>query len=502
MQRVRIAAWAGRVVSVCLVLGAAKVGGRHRAAAPLTLGCLVVVFAMAAADRAMAANECGAVNKNSSPGLDTAVCTATSGTGNPYAAGISYNENTTGLPVNDLTVELSGSSPGAVAVNASGMGVSVTGALNHNVTVDIDAGASVTATTDAVVLAGSGAARGSVNNQGTISGGTSGISVSSSIPVSIFDSGSITGGSKAIDLSGNIAGNTVALAPGFSITGNVVGQGTDTLQLGGTGTGTFDLSNIGASAQYRGFSIFQVTGGTWVATGTGNQSWSIAGASTLQLGNGASAGSITGSIADNGSLTVSGPGPVTLPGNISGTGTFAQTGGTVVLTGANTYSGATTISGGTLAVAGNYGTIGNSASVTLANSGAALDLSAIYSTSGGIIQNLTGVSGTTVNLGSTGFIEVNLSTSTTFAGVIQGTGNEDLSTSALMFNGNRNTLTLDGTNTYTGGTFVYSGTLAIGPGGSVASSGEVSLIGAGATLDISGGGNQTVQELTGNAGPP
>ena len=102
--------------------------------------------------------------------------------------------------------------------------------------------------------------------------------------------------------------------------------------------------------------------------------------------------------------------------------------------------------------------IGNSASVTLANSGATLDLSAVHSTSGGIIQNLSGVSGTTVNLGSTGVIEVNLSTSTTFAGVIQGTGNEDLSTSALMLNGNGNTLTLDGTNTYTGGTFVIGGT--------------------------------------------
>jgi len=203
----------------------------------------------------------------------------------------------------------------------------------------------------------------------------------------------------------------------------------------------------------------------------------------------------------SGSVTFNQSTAQTLGNEITGSGSVLQDGaGMLVLTGFNTYAGATTISSGTLAVAGNFGSIGNSASVTLANSGATLDLSAVHSTSGGIIQNLSGVSGTTVNLGSTGFIKVNLSTSTTFAGVIQGTGNEDLSTSALMLNGNGNTLTLDGANTYTDGTFVIGGTLAIGPGGSVASSGEVSLLGAGATLDISGGGNQTVKNLTGNPG--
>lgn len=51
------------------------------------------------------------------------------------------------------------------------------------------------------------------------------------------------------------------------------------------------------------------------------------------------------------------------------------------------------------------------------------------------------------------------------------------------------TVTLTGANTYTGGTTINSGTLAIGAGGSLASTGAVNLAGAG-TLDISAGGSR------------
>ena len=61
------------------------------------------------------------------------------------------------------------------------------------------------------------------------------------------------------------------------------------------------------------------------------------------------------------------------------------------------------------------------------------------------------------------------------------------------------TLLLTGANTYTGATDIDSGTLAIGAGGSIATSSRVGLSG-GTTFDISQGGNQTIKDLQGVVG--
>ncbi len=83
----------------------------------------------------------------------------------------------------------------------------------------------------------------------------------------IFNSGTITGsGGTAVSIG--LGGVTFELGPGYAITGNVVGNGSDTFALGGTGSGSFNLSSIGASAQYRGFNTYQVVGGTWTPSGS------------------------------------------------------------------------------------------------------------------------------------------------------------------------------------------------------------------------------------------
>ena len=62
------------------------------------------------------------------------------------------------------------------------------------------------------------------------------------------------------------------------------------------------------------------------------------------------------------------------------------------------------------------------------------------------------------------------------------------------------TLTLSGANTYSGGTTINAGTLALGAGGSLAAAGDVTL-GAGAGFDISGAGSsQTIGALNGAGG--
>ena len=70
--------------------------------------------------------------------------------------------------------------------------------------------------------------------------------------------GTIIGtGGTAIEFAGS--GNTLTLGAGYLISGIVDPlSGSNTFQLGGTGSDAFDLSPIGATARYRGFTIFNV----------------------------------------------------------------------------------------------------------------------------------------------------------------------------------------------------------------------------------------------------
>jgi hypothetical protein len=105
-----------------------------------------------------------------------------------------------------------------------------------------------------------------VSNSGTI-GGVTGI-VTTTGSTSVFNSGTISGsGGTAIQFAGN--GNTLTIAPTSVITGNAVGVGADTFQLGGTGTGSFNANLIGPAGQYRGFASYnKVDASIWTLTGT------------------------------------------------------------------------------------------------------------------------------------------------------------------------------------------------------------------------------------------
>src|SRR5690606_16647081 len=61
-------------------------------------------------------------------------------------------------------------------------------------------------------------------------------------------------------------------------------------------------------------------------------------------------------------------------------------------------------------------------------------------------------------------------------------------------------LTLSGANSYTGGTTIQAGTLALGAGGSLSATSALNLSDAGSTFDMSSGGNQTLGALLGAAG--
>jgi uncharacterized protein with beta-barrel porin domain len=164
----------------------------------------------------------------------------------------------------------------------------------------------------------------SIINTGTINvgAGSTGILVSGN--GTVFNSGTINAatGFAAIELCG--CGNSVlTLGPGSVINGLVLGSGTDTLQLGGTGKDTFNLSLIGTGLQYEGFSTFnKVDSSNWTVTGTGAQDWNVLGG-TLSVN-----GTINGLVTVNAGGTLGGTGRidnvavnggVLAPGNSIGT---------------------------------------------------------------------------------------------------------------------------------------------------------------------------------------
>ncbi|MBR0715079.1 autotransporter domain-containing protein [Bradyrhizobium liaoningense] len=203
--------------------------------------------------------------------------------------------------------------------------------------------------------------------------------------LTIINSGSISGGwndgstrANAITFIGG--SNVLELWAGSVINGNVVGTGTDTFRLGGSTDSTFDVSSIGAAAQYQGFSSFVKTGtGTWTLTGTTTATtpWTI-NQGTLAVSSDASLGDASGGLSFGGgtlqvladfttsrTITLNAGGgtfdtngyTATLAGAIDGAGGLTKIGsGTLVLNGIGLYSGATIVNGGVLDIEGTITT--------------------------------------------------------------------------------------------------------------------------------------------------
>ncbi|MCK1287277.1 autotransporter domain-containing protein [Bradyrhizobium sp. 44] len=192
-----------------------------------------------------------------------------------------------------------------------------------------------------------GGAGGSGGLAGTFFGiagatGLGGAGVSGS-NLAIINSGTITGGfsgdgstrANAITFSGG--SNVLELWAGSTIIGNVVGAGSDTFRLGGANNAGFDVSTLGATAQYQGFSTLVKTGSSvWTLTGTTTAAapWTV-NAGTLN---------VDGSIATS-SLIV-----VNAGGRLTGSGTL---GNTQVNSGGLFLAGTVAVPGTSTTVAGN-----------------------------------------------------------------------------------------------------------------------------------------------------
>lgn len=365
-----------------------------------------------------------------------------------------------------------------------------------------------------------------VINSGSITGGSSGNAGTGSSPttggtagdagvailgadLTVINSGTISGGlqaggsttANAITFTGGI--NVLEIQAGSVITGNVVGTGTDTFRLGGATDSTFDVSSIGPSAQYQGFSTFVKTGtSTWTLTGTTTAAtpWSI-NQGTLEVSSDDALGAASAGISFGGGtlrflagfttsriITLNSGGgsfdtngnDATLAGDIAGAGGLTKTGlGILSLSGAGSYTGATNVDAGTLQ-AGAAGAFSSASAFTVAT-GATLDLNGFNQA----IGSLAG--GGAVTLGAAILTTGADDGSTVFSGTISGSGG--------LTKAGSGTMRLTGTNTYTGATIVDGGVLDVE--GTLGGSSAVT-VNAGGTL--SGAGLVDPLTVTINAG--
>ena len=389
-----------------------------------------------------------------------------------YSGNISGNGSLTLGGGSSSSLTLSGNntySGGTTIVNNGGTGISL--------------GANNALGTGTLTL-GNGSTLGRLHLRGynqTITGLSMGTSTN------VIESAGTTGGAIGTLTINLASGNTSTTTPSFFFRDGTGGK----LALVKTGAGTLDFSVFNTAAGAMNYSGgLTVNDGTFTyssqnsTAGLGNSTAGgiiTLGGGTLSY-NGTAGSSVT--IANNMTLTAStastlnnANGTVNVTGTISGSGNLIKTGaGTLALSAANTYSGNTTVANGTLTLSGS-GTLGTS---TISITGGTLDLggSSITNTFSSI------TAGTLVN----GTI-TNNNANYAFQG---GNVNANLAgTNTSLTKTGSDTLTLNGTNSYTGATTISAGNISISSASALGSTSGVNLANN-TTLIYTGGSASTL----------
>ncbi len=309
----------------------------------------------------------------------------------------------------------------------------------------------------------------------TSSGGTAS-SISGPVALSGVRTFTVNAGGATSDL--NMTGI-------ISSSGSLVKAGGGAMTLGGANTYTGSTTvNAGA---------LRISSGTAIADASTVTLADVAGASlvvvsaTETIGSLAGGGTTGGNVTlGTGALTVGGAASNTYAGTISGAGGITKAGtGTQTLTGTNVYAGATTINAGTLRATGGAAIPDASAVVTANVASAVLDLGGSSETIGSLAGGGTLGGGVTLGAGALSVGANNSSTS--YAGVISGTGGVTKVGSG--------TQTFTAAHTFSGALAVTGGTLTLaGATGTAASATSVNL-GTGGTLLLDNSVTENVNRL-------
>lgn len=287
----------------------------------------------------------------------------------------------------------------------------------------------------------------------------------------------VGGAAPANNSNADQAGFDFAILPAFQpntgnrqINGLVIGDGT-------TAVPDFTISGssltIGSAGIIKNAASLNTTI-TPDITIEGNQTWTNNSMGTLL---------VSGRITNGGhNLTFNGTGFSHATDRISGSGDLVKSGsGTLLLEGTNTYTGTTFIAGGTVSVSAVENLGQRATSRVLAfNNGGTLHATADLSFNTRLFQL-----GTPDAAGIAGTFDVDDATTTQIKAAMSGAAG----TGALNKTGG-GTLSLEATNSYTGGTLISAGTLRAGLGDNKATLGAetstVTFNGTGATLQLAG----------------
>jgi autotransporter-associated beta strand protein len=195
------------------------------------------------------------------------------------------------------------------------------------------------------------------------------------------------------------------------------------------------------------------TGGTTISGGT------------LQVGNGGTAGTISGNVVNNANLTIYRATNLTFSGAISGTGSFTKRGaGTLTFDSAHSYGGGTNVNGGKLLVNNTSGSGTGTGSVTVNSTGT---LGGTGTISGAVTINNNGHIAPGASIESLGVGSLTLGVGSILDFELDTVSGDDVSD--LVIVGNTNGLTINGgtlnltdAGSMTGGTYTlinYAGTL-------------------------------------------
>ena len=426
----------------------------------------------------------GAISNSSNVTVtNPATLTFNNTTGFTYAGVISGTGAVTKLAAGTVTLTGANTYTGVTTVTAGTLSIGsggATGSITNSTSITNNATLTFNNTTGftyAGVISGTGAVTKSATGTVTLTGANtySGITTVSAGTLSI-GSGSTTG---AISNSSNVTVTNPGTlrfnrSDAYTYTGIISGTGAaiklaaGALTLSGANTysggttlsaGTLNINNasaIGTGTFTISAGTIDNTSGAAITLNTNNaQNWNadftFTGTNPLNLGTGAVA------LSANRTLTTT-ANTLTVGGVIGGAFSLTKNGaGTLTLTGANTYTGITTVSAGTLSI-GSGGATG--------------------SISSNVTNNAT--------------LAFNRSDAYTYTGIISGNG----AVTKLGIG----TLTLTGTNTYTGITNVNTGTLNIQNSSALGTSANGTVVATGAKLQLQNNITVTGESLTLNSG--